>query len=76
MSFLIEIQSQKIQLTQLKIQYSKEINNMNVICGISDTNTYVLTLPVINENKKTEINASPLFLQFRIDSLKIANEKL
>ena len=75
LSLLIELQSQKSQLLQLEIQYRKDINNLNVICGISDISIYVLTLPAINENRKSDINASSLFMQFRIDSLKLTNEK-
>lgn len=75
LSFLLELQSQKTQLTQLEIQYRKDINDLNVFCGIADTNTYVLTIPAISEFGKSDINASPLFMQFRIDSLKISNEK-
>ena len=75
LSLLIESQTQKTQLSQLEIKYRTDINDMNVICGIADTNTYVLILPAINAALKNDINIFPLFLQYRIDSLKLSIDR-
>ena len=73
--YLIELENEKLQLKQSEQQFRNDQFELNILCGISDTNHYTLELPVIVENKKIDFNSSQLYQHFRIDSLKIANQK-
>jgi outer membrane protein TolC len=75
LALLIETQSQQILLKQLESDYRKDISLLNEICGISDSVMYDLAGPVLERNGSDDINRSPSFLQFKIDSLKLGNEK-
>lgn len=74
--FLIELQSLNIQIGGLEIQYSRELSTIKTLCGIRDTTTYSLSLPVLTGNPSTQSPNSPLFLRYKIDSLKILNQKI
>jgi outer membrane protein TolC len=76
LSFKVELQARRLLLNELLIQYLKEISTLNYICGIEDTTTYELPIPVITVNIPPGREASPYFLRFRFDSLAIQNEKL
>ncbi|MEI6765318.1 MAG: TolC family protein [Bacteroidota bacterium] len=69
----IEIQTQQINIKQLKLAYIQGLFEMNRICGITDTTVYSLTEPAINPVKENP-QQLPFFEQFRIDSLKTQNE--
>jgi len=75
LSLLIETQTQEILVKQLLSQFEKDIFILNQLCGINDTSHYELNFPVIQQIKPTNLAFSPLFLQYKIDSLKIINEK-
>jgi hypothetical protein len=47
---------------------------LNQLCGIDDTGYYDITLPELEITGMTETVKSPLFMQYRIDSLRIVNE--
>ncbi len=49
---------------------------LNQLCGISDTSRYELTEPQIVSKGIPDIKKSPFYLQYKIDSAKIENEKL
>lgn len=76
LSLLIETQTQEILVVQLKSQYRKDIMFLNELCGISDTSRYELTEPQIVSKGMPDIKKSPFYLQYKIDSAKIENEKL
>lgn len=74
LSFEIAIQSQEIQMRQFQMQYRNDLRQLNLICGINDTAYHVLTAPNI-QPQVSEKNNSPFLAQFKIDSLKITNQK-
>ncbi len=74
-SLFIEIQSQEILANQIKMQYVKDLKQLYQLCGLSDTGLCELSLPDLRMAGSPDINKSPVLLQFRIDSLKIINEK-
>ena len=74
-SLLIEAQSQEITISQLNNQYQKDIRLLNQVCGINDMNLVDLSLPEIQQKKMVDPFLSPLFFQYKIDSLKITNQK-
>lgn len=76
LSFLVELQSQELGLTNLQIQYQREFSALNVLCGITDKTIYDLSRPEILLTGTVQPEASPFFLRFRYDSLLIQNERL
>jgi outer membrane protein TolC len=75
LSLLIEAQSLEILIQQLSDQYKTDIRVLNQLCGLNDTSTYNLVLPYLEQFDHNDLSTSPLFMQFKIDSLKIVNEK-
>ncbi len=74
LSLEIEKQTQEILVNQLENLYRKDIYQLNQLCGLKDTSYYSLILPDLEVSATAEINTSPLFLQYKIDSLRIENE--
>jgi outer membrane protein TolC len=71
----IETQTQEILVNQLASQYEKDLRQLNQLCGLNDTGSYQLSLPELQINGSPDINKSPVFIQYKIDSLRIENEK-
>jgi outer membrane protein TolC len=75
LALMVETQSQEITVNQLENQFGKELSSLNLLCGLTDTVKYELEKPEINNNSKADISKSPSYLKFRIDSIRIENEK-
>ena len=75
LALLIETQTQEILLSYLTSQYIKDMRQLNQLCGLNDPGLYRLTLPDLLIDGMPDINKSPLLIQYKIDSLKIENEK-
>jgi len=75
LSFIIELESQKILAEQLKIQYDKDIHLLRQICGITDTSRVKLSTPVLIKESSGSISKSLIYMTFTIDSLKILSDK-
>jgi outer membrane protein TolC len=71
----ISIQSQQISLKQFLMQYKNDLYSLNLLCGISDTGVIGLSNPELRIKHDNDISNSPMFMQFRIDSLRIMNNK-
>ena len=76
LSFLVESQSQEILLSQLKSQYIKDLMILNQLCGLNDSTWYELVDPGLQVKGSPDISKSPSFIQYKIDSIRIENEKL
>jgi outer membrane protein TolC len=74
-SFRIEVQSLALALKQNELQYRRDVSDLKALCGMNDTILYKLEKPDITINDLKDIEASPQFYQFRIDSLRILNSK-
>jgi outer membrane protein TolC len=75
LSLLAETLAQEMTITQLSGQYSFDLQALNQLCGINNNTDVELATPAITELKTGNINQSPLFMQFKLDSIKIENEK-
>jgi len=75
LSLQIETQTQEILVNQLASQFEKDLRQLNQLCGINDPGLYQLTLPEIKITSSQDINNLPLFIKYRIDSIRIENEK-
>jgi len=75
LSLLVETQSQEILVSQLKSQYRKDLMLLNQLCGLIDTVRYELDEPQLGIKGTADISKSPSYLQYKIDSVRIGNEK-
>jgi outer membrane protein TolC len=74
LSLQVETQSLEILVNQLKNQFEKDMRLLNQLCGLKDTGLYDLDLPALDITGTVGISKSPLFNQYKIDSLRIVNE--
>jgi outer membrane protein TolC len=75
LSLLVETQSQQMLVNQLEVLYRRETGNLDRLCGLNDTTRYDLEEPDISIRGVPEISMTPQLIQFRIDSIRIENEK-
>jgi len=75
MNLQVLISAQRISISQSFIQLKNDIAVLNFICGISDPPEINLINPVITIRNDQNPESSPLFAQFRIDSLKNLNSR-
>jgi hypothetical protein len=75
LSLLVEAQSQEILINQLKSLYKKDLSLLNQLCGLNDSTWYELTEPHILISGTSDITRTPYYIQYKIDSLRIENEK-
>jgi outer membrane protein TolC len=75
LALLVETQSQEILVKQLESQYRKDLSSLNQLCGLNDSSWYELVKPELKINGTPDISKSPAFLQYKIDSVRIENEK-
>jgi outer membrane protein TolC len=76
LSLSVETQSQEILVSQLRNQFRKDLMSLNQLCGLNDTSYYELDKPQIEINGTPDITKSPAYIQYKIDSLKIENDRM
>jgi outer membrane protein TolC len=75
MNLQVMISAQKIAISQSFIQLKNDMALLNYICGITSQNDINLIKPDITVQNDFNPESSPLFAQFRIDSLKNENSR-
>jgi outer membrane protein TolC len=75
LALLLETQTQEILISQLQTQYKKDLTQLNQLCGLNDSSWYELDNPMIKINGSPDIVKSPGYIQYKIDSIRIENEK-
>jgi outer membrane protein TolC len=75
LSLLVETQSEEMLVTQIKSQYRKDLMLLGQLCGLNDSTWYELTDPKIEMKGTPDIKKSPAYIQYKIDSIRIENEK-
>ena len=75
LSLLIETQTTEIEISQLQTQVKSDEYALKQLCGITDSATLTPELPSLAIPQQQNVSTSPLFVQFKIDSLKIGNER-
>jgi outer membrane protein TolC len=75
MNMQVLITAQKISISQSFIQLKNDIAVLNFICGFTNQQEINLVKPVMTLQNNPSPESSPLFAQFRIDSLKNLNSK-
>jgi len=76
LSLLVEIQSQEILINQLKNQYRNDLMLLNQLCGLKDSTWYELADPAVEIKGTPDIKKSPSYIQYKIDSIRLQNEKM
>ena len=76
LSFLLELQSIQFELSDFGIQFRTALSNLKILCGINDTTTYHLSNPELALIPTSGYINSLFFQRFRIDSLRLENEKV
>ena len=76
LSLMVETQTQEILVSQLKSQYRKDLMLLGQLCGLIDTVWYELADPDLAIKGTSDVSKSPSYIQFKIDSMKIENEKM
>ena len=75
LSFIVTLQQQQLTRNQLLVQYKNNYATLNYFSGIVDTTTAPLTDPEIIIDKNFDIKNSPFFINYKIDSLRILNQR-
>ena len=75
LAFLVTLQQQQLTRNQLLVQYKNNYATLNYLAGIIDTTTEMLAPPDIEITKVFETENSPFFLSYKIDSLRILNQR-
>ena len=75
LSLLVETQGQEVLVRQLRNQYTKDLRLLNQLCGLNDTLTWELTEPRLGLPGASDYINSPFFMQFVIDSMRLANDR-
>ena len=76
LSLVVESQSQEILVNQLNSQYRKELMLLNQLCGLNDSSLLELEVPQLVISGTPDIAKAPSYLQYKIDSLRIENDKM
>jgi outer membrane protein TolC len=74
-AFLIEEQTQEGSVLQQQIVYRQELYNLDFLCGISDTSLYTLSDAQIVQSDVTNVESTPVYGKFLIDSLISINSQ-
>ena len=75
LSFVVTRQQQLLNTSQLKIQYDYDYATLNYLAGIIDTTIIPLTDPQLKSVTFGDSHMSIFYIQFELDSLKLANDR-
>jgi len=74
-ALLVEEQSERVQVAQLKVQLSQSIGELNQACGLNDTTNYVFAIPHIDLYKQNDVKQLIGYQKFQYDSLQLASQQ-
>jgi outer membrane protein TolC len=74
LTFLVTVQQQELQVTQITQQYQNEFATLNYICGLQDTSFSIIAAPVLEQTMLPEIEQTVFYQQYQTDSLKLKNQ--
>lgn len=76
LSFLVTLQQQQLNRSQVYVQFKNDYATLNYLSGIVDTTTQLLSEPALKIAGNYSAAGSPLFRNFHIDSLRLKNDRL
>jgi outer membrane protein TolC len=75
LAFVVTLQQQLLNASQLEIQYNFDHATLNYLAGIVDTTIVRLEHPQLNGTALGDFTSSVFYRQFVLDSLKLLNDK-
>lgn len=75
LSFIVTLQQQLFNTSQLEIQYHYDYATLNYLAGIVDTSIVPLADPELKTEVAEDVTTSVFYKQFVLDSLKLKNDK-
>lgn len=75
LNFQLEINSENRQLQSFDAAYYNDLIQLNILSGIDDTSTVIITKPDLTWKTNYSLKSDPKWFQFQIDSLKNENAK-
>jgi hypothetical protein len=75
LAFVVTLQQQLLNTSQLEIQYNFDYAALNYLAGIVDTTTVALEDPRLNPTLTGDFVNSVFYQQFVLDSLKLLSDK-
>lgn len=76
LTFLVTLKQQQLLRNQLLVQYKNDYASLNYLAGIEDTSAVTLAEPQLKVARSYDKAELPFFLSFKIDSLRIQNERM
>ena len=73
LTFLVTLQQQQIQISQIKQQYQNEFATLNYLSGINDTSFTTLQMPSLDSLMPPGLEQTVFYRQYEIDSMKLRN---
>lgn len=73
LTFLVTIQQQEIQISEIKMQYQNEFATLNYLSGNVDTSFTSLAAPTLDPIQIPGLENTVFYQQFFIDSMKLRN---
>jgi len=74
LALLLETQTQEILVKRLKSDYESSVRQLNQLCGIDDSVSVILEIPLLKAPSAAGLASSAGYRQFAIDSMRIRNE--
>ncbi|MEO6639312.1 MAG: hypothetical protein ABIN25_13620, partial [Ginsengibacter sp.] len=75
LAFLVTLQQQELTRSQLLVQYKSDHATLNYLAGIIDTTTSAVAKPDLQVVKEYITDSSAFLLKYKVDSLRLINEK-
>ncbi len=75
LSFVVTLQQQLLNTSQLRIQYALDYATLNYVAGITDTTMQPLPDPELSLTEPGDFTNSVFARQFVLDSLKLINDR-
>ena len=74
-ALLVEEQSERVQIAQLRVQMLQSFSDLNATCGINDTSMYILSIPHLTIYSQKDVKQLLGYQKLQYDSLQYASQQ-
>jgi outer membrane protein TolC len=74
-ALLVEEQSERVQIAQLRVQMLQSFGDLNTTCGISDTGMYILSIPHLSVYNQKDVKQLLGYQKLQYDSLQYVSQQ-
>ncbi len=74
LAFRVVLGEQELGIQQITARYLSDLNQLNSVCGLSDTSWVILSDPQLIPSEKPVFGKSLILMQFQNDSLKLETQ--